>query len=76
MTILLEFQVSLSHIEWNEPEEQYIRKKTHMLIALRFWVGSGVLTFLYEMLMAYWCQIIPTFSYRKNPTNWIEHVSS
>ena len=27
----------------NEKVEQYVRKKTHKLNALRFWVGGGVI---------------------------------
>jgi len=47
------------------PEEKYMRKKIRIPNSLKFWVGSGDLTFLYEMLMTHWCRITLTFSHKK-----------
>ena len=42
----------------NEKVEQHIRKKTHKLNALRFWVGGGVIL-LYGWLLSHSCEISP-----------------
>jgi len=40
---LLEIQVSLSlTLDTNEKFKNYIKKKTHKLIVLRFWVKNGI----------------------------------
>ena len=60
--------VSLSPtLSRNEKVEQHIRKKTHKLNALRFWVEGGVIP-LYVWPSSHSCEFSPRFSPSDYPT--------
>ena len=69
---LLRFQVWFClALSRNVPQERYIIKKTHIHIALRFWVGSGVLTFLYACSWLIGVKSLQHFSTKNKPNTYL-----
>jgi len=57
-------------LDKNEKVEHYIRIKTHKPIVLRFWVESGVNSYVVG-LMSHWCCISPMIPLLKDLTSGI-----